>query len=52
MIAGPCLILGIFMLGWTGDFPQSIPWWVPALSSPIFAASFSLVFISFLSYIG
>ncbi|KAK4052982.1 hypothetical protein OIO90_004106 [Microbotryomycetes sp. JL221] len=50
MIAGPFLVVGIFWLGWTGNYP-SIHWAVPAASGIIIGISFTLVFISFLSYI-
>ncbi|KAJ8690033.1 hypothetical protein PTI98_012879 [Pleurotus ostreatus] len=50
MIGGPCLVVGIFWLGWTGEY-SSIPWYVPALSSLFLGTSISLIFISFLSYL-
>lgn len=51
IVAGPCLVIGIFWVGWTG-FKPSIPWYVPGLATIVLGISFSLVFISFLSYIG
>ncbi|KAF8527585.1 multidrug transporter [Hysterangium stoloniferum] len=50
MYAGPCLTISIFWLGWTGAF-YSIPWWVPALATIPLGASFTLIFISYSSYI-
>ncbi|GAK64347.1 MFS polyamine transporter [Moesziomyces antarcticus] len=50
MIAGPILVVGAFWLGWTGNYP-SVPWYVPALSLIPIGMSFTLVFISLLSYI-
>ncbi|KAK4700986.1 hypothetical protein P7C70_g5253, partial [Phenoliferia sp. Uapishka_3] len=50
MLAGPFLIIGIFMLGWTGNF-ASIHWIVPEIAAVFLGASFTLVFISFLSYL-
>ena len=47
MVAGPCLVIGIFWLGWTGAY-ASVPWYVPALSTVLIGMSVSLVFISFL----
>lgn len=47
MMAGPCLVIGIFWLGWTGAY-ASVPWYVPALSTILIGMSVSLVFISFL----
>ena len=50
MIAGPILVLGAFWLGWTGQYP-AVPWYVPALALIPIGMSFTLVFISLLSYI-
>ncbi|BGP35356.1 hypothetical protein JCM10296v2_007192 [Rhodotorula toruloides] len=50
MLAGPFLIGGIFWLGWTGNYP-SIHWAVPAASAILIGMSFTLVFISFLTYL-
>lgn len=38
MLAGPFLVIGIFWLGWTGAY-ESIPWWIPALSTIFIGAS-------------
>lgn len=32
MVAGPVLVVGIFWLGWTGNFPGSIPWYPAAIA--------------------
>ena len=50
MIAGPCLVVGIFGLGWTGQYP-SVPWYVPGISAIFIGIGISLVFVSFLSYL-
>lgn len=50
MLAGPFLIVGIFWLGWTGNYP-SIHWAVPAVATIFIGMSFTLVFISFLTYL-
>lgn len=50
MIAGPCLVVGTFWLGWTGQYP-SVPWYVPAISTVFIGTSVSLVFVSFMSYL-
>ncbi|GAA5993231.1 hypothetical protein JCM10908_004521 [Rhodotorula pacifica] len=50
MLAGPFLIVGIFWLGWTGNDP-SIHWAVPAVATIFVGMSFTLVFISFLTYL-
>ena len=47
MVAGPCLVIGAFWLGWTGEY-ENIPWYVPALSTILIGVSVNLVFISFL----
>ena len=50
MIAGPCLVVGTFWLGWTGQYP-SVPWYVPGMSVIFIGMSVSLVFASFMSYL-
>lgn len=50
MIAGPVLVLGAFWFGWTGNY-VAVPWYVPALALIPIGISFTLVFISLLSYI-
>ena len=47
MIGSPVLVIGIFWLGWTGQYP-SIPWYVPAISSIFVGGGISLIFMSFL----
>jgi MFS transporter, DHA1 family, multidrug resistance protein len=47
MIGSPVLVIGIFWLGWTGQY-ASIPWYVPALSTIFVGAGISLIFMSFL----
>ena len=47
MIGSPILVIGIFWLGWTGQY-ASIPWYVPALSTIFVGAGMSLIFMSFL----
>ncbi|KIM80267.1 hypothetical protein PILCRDRAFT_73402 [Piloderma croceum F 1598] len=50
MVGGPLLVVGIFWLGWTGEY-SVVPWYIPALSTLSLGASISLVFISFTAYI-
>ncbi|KAF8191270.1 MFS polyamine transporter [Pholiota molesta] len=50
MIGSPLLVVGIFWLGWTGEY-ASIPWYVPALSTIVIGTGISLIFMSFLSYL-
>ncbi|KAJ7578147.1 MFS polyamine transporter [Mycena floridula] len=50
MIGGPCLVIGAFWLGWTGQY-QSIPWYVPALATPLIGGSICMIFMSFLAYL-
>jgi DHA1 family multidrug resistance protein-like MFS transporter len=47
MIGSPVLVIGIFWLGWTGNYP-SVPWYVPALSTIFVGIGISLIFMSFL----
>ena len=47
MIGSPVLVIGIFWLGWTGQYP-SIPWYVPATSTIFVGTGISLIFMSFL----
>ena len=47
MIGSPLLVVGIFWLGWTGEY-ASVPWYVPGLSTIIIGTSISLIFMSFL----
>lgn len=51
MLAGPFLVTGILWLGWTGAYPESIPWFVPAIATILVGISFTLIFVSFLSYL-
>jgi DHA1 family multidrug resistance protein-like MFS transporter len=46
-IAGPTLVVGIFWMGWTGQY-ESVPWYVPAIASILVGTAISLVFMSFL----
>lgn len=50
MIGSPALVIGIFWLGWTGEY-KNVPWYVPALSTIVVGAGISLIFMSFLSYL-
>jgi len=50
MIAGPSLVIGIFWLGWTGQY-TSVPWYVPAISTVLIGMSVSLIFASLLAYL-
>ncbi|PPR04190.1 hypothetical protein CVT24_010738 [Panaeolus cyanescens] len=50
MIGSPLLVVGIFWLGWTGEY-ASIPWYVPGLSTIVIGLGISTIFMSFLSYI-
>ncbi|KAJ7768095.1 major facilitator superfamily domain-containing protein [Mycena maculata] len=50
MVGGCAFVVGIFWLGWTGQYP-SVPWYVPAISTVLAGLSISSIFISFLSYL-
>jgi MFS transporter, DHA1 family, multidrug resistance protein len=45
MLGGPLLVISIFWLGWTGNY-QSVPWYVPALSTIPLGTSIALIFMS------
>ena len=47
IIGSPILVIGIFWLGWTGQY-ANIPWYVPALSTIFLGVGISLIFMSFL----
>ena len=47
MLGGPILVIGIFCLGWSGNY-ESVPWWVPGLSTILIGLAITLVFISFI----
>ncbi|KAF9044209.1 MFS polyamine transporter [Panaeolus papilionaceus] len=50
MIGSPILVVGIFWLGWTGEY-ASVPWYVPGLSTIVIGLGISTIFMSFLSYL-
>ncbi|TFK65925.1 MFS general substrate transporter [Pluteus cervinus] len=50
MVCAPVLVIGIFWLGWTGEY-SSIPWIVPVLSAVLIGFGVSGVFMAFLSYL-
>jgi DHA1 family multidrug resistance protein-like MFS transporter len=47
MLGGPVLAIGIFWLGWSGNY-KSVPWWVPTLSTIPIGLAIVLIFISFI----
>ncbi|VDC00642.1 unnamed protein product [Peniophora sp. CBMAI 1063] len=50
MVGAPAFAIGAFWLAWSGHY-ASVPWYVPALSTIFIGMSFSMIFISFLSYV-
>ncbi|CAK5271077.1 unnamed protein product [Mycena citricolor] len=50
MYGAPLFVVGIFWLGWTGQYP-SVPWYVPALGTIVVGMGVSSVFMGFLSYL-
>ncbi|KAI0050469.1 MFS polyamine transporter [Auriscalpium vulgare] len=50
MVGGPLLVVGIFWLGWTGQYP-GVRWYVPMLSTIPIGVSVNCIFMSFLSYL-
>ncbi|EIM87761.1 MFS general substrate transporter [Stereum hirsutum FP-91666 SS1] len=51
MIAGPCLVVGTFFMGWTSQYAGPVPWYVPALSTPFIGTGVTLIFMSFMNYL-
>ncbi|KAJ7620409.1 MFS general substrate transporter [Roridomyces roridus] len=49
MLGAPVFVIGIFWLGWTGEY-RSVPWYVPAISTIPVGFGISAIFIAFLSY--
>lgn len=47
MLGSPLLVVSIFWLGWSGNYP-SVPWYVPGISTIFVGTSISLIFMSFL----
>jgi hypothetical protein len=47
MVGTPLLAISIFCLGWTGNY-ESVPWYVPALTTIPLGTGIVLVFMSFL----
>lgn len=47
MLGGPILVIGILWLGWSGNY-ESVPWWVPGLSTILIGLAITLIFISFI----
>jgi hypothetical protein len=47
MLGGPILAIGILWLGRSGHY-ESVPWWVPALSTIFIGLAITLIFISFI----
>jgi DHA1 family multidrug resistance protein-like MFS transporter len=47
MIGSPVLVIGIFWLGWTGQY-ANIPWYFPATSTIFVGTGAILIFMSFL----
>ncbi|KAL1700521.1 major facilitator superfamily domain-containing protein [Schizophyllum commune] len=50
MVGAPLLVVGIFWLGWAGNY-ASVHWAVPAVATVAIGMAISLIFMSFLSYL-
>ncbi|KAJ6480272.1 MFS polyamine transporter [Mycena sanguinolenta] len=50
MVGGCAFVIGIFWLGWSGQYP-SVPWYVPALSTVMLGVSVCMIFVSCFSYL-
>jgi DHA1 family multidrug resistance protein-like MFS transporter len=52
MMAGSFFFaIGLFWLGWTGDYPDKIHWMVPTVGSSFIGCGFLLIFLPCLNYI-
>jgi hypothetical protein len=43
--------IGLFWLGWTGNYPHAIPWIVPTLAGSFVGGGIILIFLSSVTYI-
>ncbi|KAK9357592.1 hypothetical protein V1504DRAFT_464049 [Lipomyces starkeyi] len=43
--------IGLFLLGWTGNYPQAIPWIVRTLAGSFVGGGIILIFLSSVTYI-
>jgi MFS transporter, DHA1 family, multidrug resistance protein len=50
MVGGPCLVIGVLLFGWTGQYP-SIHWFAPASGMILVGISVSLIFASLSAYL-
>ncbi|KAF5368197.1 hypothetical protein D9757_010478 [Collybiopsis confluens] len=50
MIGAVLLVISVFWLGWSGNYP-SVPWYVPGLSTVLLGMAISMVFIAFVVFI-
>ncbi|OGM44073.1 MFS multidrug transporter [Aspergillus bombycis] len=48
-VAGPCLTISLFWLGWTAN--RNIHWIAPVLSGLLFGVGYQMIFISLLTYV-
>ena len=50
MVAGPCLVIGVLLFGWTGQYPN-IHWLAPAFGMVLVGTSVGLIFVSLMAYL-
>jgi len=50
MVAGPCLVIGVLLFGWTGQYPN-IHWLAPAFGMLLVGTSVGLIFVSLMAYL-
>ena len=50
MVAGPCLVTGVLLFGWTGQYPN-VHWIAPAFGMILVGISVSLIFASLSAYL-
>lgn len=51
MIGSFAFTIGLFWLGWTGDYPKSIPWIVPTIGSSFLGIGLLTIFLPCMNYI-
>ncbi|KAI5956005.1 hypothetical protein KGF57_003491 [Candida theae] len=51
MVGGFIFVIGIFWLGWTGDYPEHIHWIVPVIGACFVGIGLILIFLPTLNYL-
>ena len=51
MVGGFTFVIGIFWLGWTGNYPQHVHWIVPVIGAAFVGNGLMLIFLPCFNYI-